>query len=90
MSNAQKDDNSVSSLIGVLNTDGATIVPVKASLTTHRLTLSDGTSGSDNGPANALKDENGVSTLIAVSSADGTTPVVIYTNSSGALLVKST
>ena len=86
---AGKDDNSVSTLIGVLNSDGETVVTVKGSPTTHRLNLSDGTSGSDNGPANALKDENYVSTLIAVSSADGTTPVAVYTDADGKLLVDS-
>jgi len=90
MSNASKDDNSVSSLIGVLNTDGATIVCVKADPISHRLEVSDGTSGSDNGPANALKDGNDVSTLIAVSSADGITPVVVYTDANGKLLIQTT
>lgn len=87
MSNAGKDENGVSTLIGVLNSDGATIIPVKANATTHRLNISDGTSGSNNGPTIAKKDENDVSSLIAVSSADGRTPVVVYADSSGRLLV---
>lgn len=90
MSNAKKDDNGVSTLIGVLNTDGATIIPVQANPTTHRLEVSDGTSGSDNGPTNALKDGNFVSSLIAVSSSDGVTPVVVYTDANGHLLVQTT
>lgn len=89
MANAKKDDNSVSTLIGALNTDGRTVVPVKANPTTHRLSVSDGTTGSDNGPTNALKDENDVSSLIAVSSADGRTPVVVYVDANGKLLVQS-
>ena len=88
--NAQKDDNSVSTLIGVLGTDGATIVPIMANPTSHRLKVMDGDSGSDNGPTNALKDENFVSSLIAVSSVDGKTPVVVYADASGHLLVQST
>lgn len=90
MSNANKDENSVSTLLGVLDTDGATIVPVKANPTSHRLKVSDGTSGSDNGPANALKDGNNVSSLIAVSSVDEKTPVVVYADADGKLLVQST
>lgn len=90
MSNASKDENGVSSLIGVLNSDGATIIPVKANPISHRLNVSDGTTGSDNGPTNALKDGNDVSTLIAVSSADGVTPVVVYADADGKLLVQST
>lgn len=90
MANASKDENAVSTLLGALNTDGVTPVPVKANPTTHRLKVSDGTSGSDNGPTNALKDGNDVSSLIAVSSVDGKTPVVVYTDANGKLLIQST
>lgn len=90
MSNASKDENNVSALIAVLNTDGLTVVPVKANPATHALMTSDGTTGTDHGPNNAEKDENFVSTLIAVSSADGKTPVAVYADSSGNLLTKST
>lgn len=87
--NASKDENDVSGLVGVLNTDGKTVVPVAANPATHRLYVTDGTSGNDNGPANALHDDNDVPTLIAVSSADGKTPVVVYTTADGRLLVQS-
>ena len=86
--NAPKDENSVSTLLGVLGTDGKTIVPIKAN--SNRLSVSDGTSGSDNGPTNALKDENSVSTLMAVSSAADGTPVVVYADVNGKLLVQTT
>lgn len=86
---ASKDDNAVSTLIGALNTDGETVVAVKANETTHRLAVSDGTSGSDLGPSVALKDDNAVSSIIAVSSVDGVTPVVVYTDSNGKLLIQS-
>lgn len=88
--NASKDGNSVSSLIGVLNTDGATVIPVQANPTNHRLSVSDGNGGSDNGPTNAKKDGNFVSSLLAVSKNDGVTPVVCYCDSNGHLLVQST
>lgn len=90
MANAKKDENSVSTLIACLNTDGKTVTPIQANPSTHRLSCADGTGGSDNGPANAIKDENMVSSLIAVSSADGVTPVVVYADSNGHLLVQST
>ena len=90
MSNASKDENGVSSLITVLNTDGQTIVPVKANGSNNRLKVNIGNSGSDNGPANALKDGNFVSSLIAVSKTDGVTPVVVYADASGRLLVDET
>lgn len=90
MANAAKDSNFTSSLTAALNSDGSTIVAVKANPSTHGLLMSDGTTGSDRGPANALHDANNVPTLLAVSSADGTTIVVVYADSSGKLLTKST
>jgi hypothetical protein len=87
---AKKDDNDVSTLIGALNTDGKSITLIKANPTTHLLSVSDGTTGSDFGPVNALRDENHIPVLLAVSSVDGVTPVVVYCDSSGNLLTKST
>ncbi len=86
---AKKDENGVSTLIGVLNTDGLQTVRVKANPTNHALKVNDASTGSDNGPTNAKKDGNDVSTLLAVSSVDGVTPVVVYTDSSGNLLIDS-
>lgn len=86
MSNAGKDDNGVSTLIGVLNSDGTTVIPIKVN-SSNSLMVSAGSSGSDKGPSNAKRDENDVPTLIAVSSSDGRTPVVVYADSSGNLLV---
>lgn len=88
-SNAKKDENSVSTLIAALNSDGATVVPVLAVPITHRLKVSNGTTGANNGPRNALKDGNDVSSIIAVSSVDGVTPVVVYADSQGRLLVNN-
>lgn len=88
--NAYRDENSVATIIGASNTDGSTIVRVKADSTSHRLLVQNGTSGSDHGPVNDARDENGVPCLMAVSSSDGQTPVVLYVNSSGRLLIKST
>lgn len=89
MANASKDENGVSTLIGVLNTTGTSIVKVLANASSHALKVNDGSTGTDHGPKNAMKDENAVSTLLAVSSADGVTPVTIYTDSSGNLLIDS-
>lgn len=88
--NANKDDNSVSTIIAVLDTDGTTIVPIEADPSSHRLAVADGSGGSDNGPENANKDENGVSTFLAVSNVDGVTPVAVYADSNGKLLIQST
>lgn len=90
MANASKDQNGVNSLIVGLDTDGVTIVRIKADPTDHVLEVSDGTTGTDHGPVNDLRDANNVPALLAVSSTDGLTPVVIYGDSSGNLLIKST
>lgn len=89
MSNASKDENGVSSLIAVEQTDGRTIVKIRANPTTHKLAVSNGTGGTDYGPTNALRDQNSVPTLLAVSSADGVTPVVVYADLDGNLLVSN-
>ncbi len=90
MANASKDANFTNSFTTALNTDGTTIVKVQADPSTHFLKINDGTIGSDFGPANALHDANNVPTVMAVSSVDGVTPVVLYSDSSGKLLIQST
>ncbi len=89
MANAAKDQNSVSTLLAGLETDGVTLVKVTADPSTHALSVSDAATGSDHGPADAPRDQNFVPALMAVSSADGVTPVVVYANSSGELLINS-
>lgn len=90
MSNASRDNNFVPTKLAVLNTDGATIVPLRVNPTTHALNVSDGTTGVDHGPKNALHDQNFVPTLIGVSNLDFKTPVVAYADINGNLLTKST
>lgn len=89
MANAKKDSNNVSTLIAPSSSDGATIVLVKGSASTHQLFCSDGVSGTDFGPANALRDQNDIPTLLAISNADGVTPVAVYSDSTGRLLIDS-
>jgi len=90
MANARFDDNHVPSLLGVLNSDGSTITPIQADPSTHAVLISDGTTGSDFGPAQAKFDDNHVPVMMAVSETDGITPVVVYANSLGGILVDST
>ncbi len=89
MSDVERDQNQITGLLGVLNTDGLTPVPVEANASTHALKVSDGTTGSDNGPTNAKRDGNQVTSLVATSSVDGVTPVIVYADSSGNLLIDS-
>lgn len=89
MANAGRDDNHVPTMIVALNTDGKTIVPLKADHTNHGLAVDDNTTGSDHGPVNALHDDNHVPTLMALSSAGDGTLVALYGTSAGNLLVNS-
>lgn len=86
---ASKDDNAVSSLLGVSNTDGRTTIAVIANPTTHRLKVRNGTAGSNAGGTNAGKDANDVSSLLGVSNSDGKTVVPIYVDADGYLLVQN-
>lgn len=90
MANAITDENNAKGMIAALNTDGETIKRLIANPTTHGLSVSNGTTGSDAGPTYALHDDSGVPSLMAASSSDGTTPVPLYADSSGNLLVQST
>lgn len=89
MSNAPRDNNRQPTLLGTLNTDGLTPVPIKVD-SSHSLQTSDGTTGSDYGRGSAVRDGNRIPVILGVSSADGVTPVEIYCDSSGNLLVQST
>lgn len=89
MTNAKKDNNGIPTILGTLNTDGETPIAIKADPTTHELSISDNTSGTDYGDDIASRDDNMVPVLIAVSSADGVTPVAIYANANGELMTKS-
>lgn len=87
---AKRDENNVTTITGVLNSDGETIVVVEADPTTHGLSVNNATTGSDNGPIEALRDENFVPTLLAVSGDDGETIVPLYVDSDGKLLIDET
>lgn len=90
MTDVKRDANNVPGMLAVLDSDGSTKTPVKATASSHALNVSDGSSGSDNGPspARALKDSNYEDTLIAQDSSGNLIP--LYVDSSGQLLIKST
>lgn len=90
MSNAKRDQNSVPTLLGTLNTDGKTIVLAVVNPVNNGIQINDGTTGSDFGPINTLRDENDIPALMAVSSVDGVTPVAVYFDSTGKILTQST
>lgn len=89
MADAKRDENNVPTILGVLNSDGDTLVPIQVEPVTHSLEIDDDTTGSDNGPSISPRDQNFIPALLAVSSVDGVTPVVVYADSNGKLLVDS-
>lgn len=91
MADAKRDQNNVPTLLGTLDSTGASTVRVKVNATNHALKVSDNTTGSDNGPspARALRDNNDVPALLAVSSVDGVSIVPVYADSNGNLLIDS-
>ena len=90
MAETSRDNNKVGTMMGVLNTDGTTPTRIKANPTSHALDINDGTSGADIGPDDASRDNSGMTTLMVVSNTDGVTPVLIFIDSNGKILVKST
>ena len=92
MANAPLDENSRKGIICALNTDGQTITAVKVNPTTHGMLVVDGTGQADNGNhgGNALIDENSRSSWYGLSSANDGTRVIVYCNSSGAVLIQAT
>lgn len=89
MAQAAKDNNNVSTIVGVLNTDGETPIRLKVDPTSHGINESDGTSGSDLGGNEIARDSNSVTVLAGVSESDGVTPVNIYFDSDGKWMVDS-
>lgn len=90
MAAAARDNNNIPTIIAALESDGVTITRVRADATTHALSVSDGTTGTDHGTAAAQRDANFVPVLMAVSSVDGVTPVEVYVDATGALLIQTT
>ena len=88
--NAKHDQNGIPTLLGALNTNGVTPIPIEVTDSLNALNVSNGTTGTDYGTTNAQRDQNRVPVLIGVSAADGITPCEVYADSSGNLLVRST
>lgn len=90
MTNAAIDQNNRTALIGVLNTDGTTIMRLYVNPANGALKVSDASTGTYPGGNIAKLDENGTASATGVSSADGTTILKVLINSSNQLLIKST
>jgi hypothetical protein len=90
MASTPRDNNGRPTLLGTLDTDGKTVVSIKAS-PVGRLKTANGTTGNNyTVKTTSQRDDNRVTAIWGVSSVDGVTPVYIAVNSSGELLTKST
>lgn len=90
MADAKRDQNNVPTLLGVLESDGETLVRVEVNVASNNsLSVRDDSTGTDYGPSISPRDNNYVPALLAVSSVDGVTPVVVYATADGKLLINS-
>ena len=85
------DENSRTTILGTLDSDGISIVQVKANPVNHALKISDGTTGVDNGNNNGVAnlDHNSRPVWTALYSAEDGTLVEVYADVNGNLLVNS-
>jgi hypothetical protein len=90
MTQASRDENHITTILGVSNADGVTTLSIYANPTNHGLTINDGLAGSDLSGDVDARDENRVVAFMAVSAVDGVTPVPVYADSlTNAILVRS-
>lgn len=92
MTNAKQDENYIKSQLGVLFTDGTTLIPIAIDPSSGAIKLN--TSSQVSAEVLALvkanKDENYETAMKGVSSADGTTVLPVFVDSSGAVLASVT
>lgn len=80
MPNAARDENGRTTIICASNSDGITVVQIKAEASTHALHVNDDTVGSDAGDngGSAMLDGNGVAAWTALSSDGSGSIVEVY------------
>lgn len=88
MTNEKRDSNNVPTMVGVLNTDGVTPTPIKATATSQSIDVADGTTGSDFSKAIAGITQNEIKTLCATDANGKIIP--LYVDSNGQLLIQTT
>lgn len=85
MANAKRDNNHVETKLGVLFSDGVTLVPIALDASGLVMVNTTDTIGFTPNPI-ALKDENFENVLLAENSVDGTT-IPVYVDATGAILI---
>ena len=90
MTNALRDQNHITTLLLVSNTDGSTTIPLTINPVSKSIMVDDGVTGSSLSSVPAKRDSNHVPVVMGLSSEDGVTLVEIYADSAtGALLIQS-
>lgn len=91
MANAPIDENRIPVALAVSETDGKTVIPIKANPTVNAMCIINGLTGIDKGGNPIPRDDNRKVAFFAVSADDGVTPVAVYCDeTTGALLVRTT
>jgi len=92
MTNAKRDQNYVTTRLGVLFTDGTTLVPIAIDPSTGSIQLNTSSQVSQEilNMVKANKDDNYVTAMKGVSSEDGDVVLPIFVDSSGAILASVT
>lgn len=88
MTNAIRDNNHRPVLMGVLYTDGVTLVPIAIDGSGYMTTDEVNTIGFTP-DVDAIRDENNVTVMMGVDSTDPTKLCPVFVNSDGAVLVGS-
>lgn len=90
--NAPLDENSRKGITCALNTDGKTITDATVDPSTHALRVKSDTGQADNGNhgGNALIDDNGRSSWYGLASDASGERIIVYCDSTGAVLTEST
>ena len=90
MANAPRDENRITVMQAVLQSDGVTITPVQGNASNKSLKVDNNTTGTSQATIlNDPRDGNYRVAFWATSSVDGVTPVAVYCDSSGKLLINS-
>jgi hypothetical protein len=84
--NALRDQNHVTTKLGVLFSDGTTLIPLAVNETTGALLINNSDTLQVPVTEEALRDENFVHVLLGVNSVDGTT-IPVYVDSEGKILI---
>jgi len=86
MTNAIRDNNHVATKLGVLYSDGVTLVPIAVNPVNGGMKTDIVNTIGFTPDTDAIRDENFENVLMAVNSVDGT-PCPVYVNSDGEVLI---